>query len=113
MFNNITSWLLFLVTIFTAILPDLFLKVFEEINFVNPCVRPYEKRENTNSDILKTTNHTSIKTVNSSRENRSVINPKIVQNPKKDKTSEIRLKKISDDDNAIKNSTIDYVRKKI
>lgn len=32
MFNDVTTWFLFLVAIFTAILPDLFLKTYEETN---------------------------------------------------------------------------------
>ena len=109
MFNNITSWFLFLVTIFTAILPDLILKVFEDINFVNPCVAPYEKNPiNTNSELsAKKSKQTSTKFVNPRNETRH-LTPNVAQNIKNN-TSDIKLKNISDDENSAKNSINEYV----
>jgi hypothetical protein len=107
MFSNIGSWFLFFVAIFTAILPDLILKVFEEFNFVPSCVTPYEKQKlNAASSNVKSNSDVSVRSANSERKTSSLKNTNTVKNIKKNEAIEL---KISDDENSIKNVRNEHV----
>ena len=110
MFSNIGSWFLFFVTIFTAILPDLILKVFEEFNFVPSCVTPNENRKlNAAPNNVKSKSDVSVRSANSEGKTSSLKNTNTVKNNKKNEAIEL---KISDDENSIKNLRNEHVSKK-
>ena len=110
MFSNIGSWFLFFVAIFTAILPDLILKVFEEFNFVPSCVTPNENQKiNARSNNVKSNSDVSVRSDNTEKKTSSLKNTYTVKNNKKNEAIEL---KTSDDENSIKNVRNEHVSKK-
>jgi len=98
------------VAIFTAILPDLILKVFEEFNFVPSCVTPNENQKiNARSNNVKSNSDVSVRSDNTEKKTSSLKNTNTVKNNKKNEAIEL---KTSDDENSIKNVRNEHVSKK-